>query len=173
MNLPCQVLSNLRNCEAWIDFEELRELFQDLVGEPSPSYTRQFDTEKLEEIDSTAYSFLSKIDFSIVVAHAFWFVHSYKLSIADATEIEQKINEHCPTFIIQVVPDEATRIMEGLEVGSVSFDSGHLIISSMPKVPSNHVIAIGVVDNLNRSIRNNNYLWNELGLCNFQLENMR
>ncbi len=172
MTLPCQVLSNLNNCVDWIDNDELRELFQELVGNPSPSLTQQFDQNKLKSIDDIAYSLLlQRCGYAVIVAHETWFVHSYDLSIEDATTIEIHINESHSTLRATVVPDEAAMVMQGWEVESVSFDKGNVIILPILH-QKKHVIPVNM-DDLDWKILNNDYLWNELGLHNFRLDKLQ
>jgi hypothetical protein len=171
MNLPCQVLHNLNNCKDCIDDDDLREVFSSLVGKRNPRPTQQFDTKGLENLDNTLYSLLSKgCGYAVIVAHKIWFVHSYNLSIQDATKVEMHINATHPTLKATVVPDEAALFMQGWEIESVSFTKGKLII--LPIAGRRHVVSINM-DDLDSHIRNENYLWNELGLRNSTLDKLQ
>lgn len=103
-------------------------------------------------------------------SHKTWFVHSYNLSIQDATKVEIHINTTHPTLKATVVPDEAAMFMQGWEIESISFSKRNLTISPTPNQKC--VISVNM-DNLDSHIRNDNYLWNELGLRNFCLDKLQ
>lgn len=150
--MKVQVLYNLRDCIAWISGNDLHQLFYQLVGDMSPSGGKDFDPTKLKSLDKEAYDWLSKKEFSLMLATEHeWKVHEMNLTIEEATTMEWKIwnngvfpKEKCS---LQIVPNEAVAIMQGLEPSSVGFGGGMVCLSS-PQRYNNHVIVLGIKDPL-------------------------
>jgi hypothetical protein len=143
----CQVLYNLRDCTAWVSGNDLHEIFYSLVGEFSPSGKKEFSLSKLKEIDEEAYAWFSRREFALMIAvEREWRVHQMHLTIEEATDKKFKIEKNRIFPIewdVQIVPDQAVYIMQGLVPAAVDFEGGMVIISNVGPY-NHHVITIGV-----------------------------
>jgi hypothetical protein len=127
--MKCQVLYNLSNANGWwISGADIHDLFFALIGDPSPSGSKDFDVSKWKKLDPLGCQLGAREGFAVMVDRdSEWETKALGLAIDEATSVAWNLRKSKRFHDILVVPNEAVLLMEGHNPNQITFEGGMVI----------------------------------------------